>query len=500
LLLVAVLSIILCLPFLSSIFSLGDEGKLLHAAQRMLGGSHLYIDFFEFLPPAGFVLTTEWLRLAGISIWAARSLTILIIVGIACFTYFACRQASKNAPLSAFLALGWVVMSQGAWTQLNHHYVTTLLSMVAAWAALSNIDDAPPRLRWSLIAGAAAGTGAVVTSSSGALAALAGIIAFINPRHSWVRFIAYCLATALVPAAVLVYLVWHDAVTPAFYDVIVFPTTRYASVGTVPFGAFADVQSFPFLFLFPGLALLFLLICARDWRTFIRDQLLWASVAFAVAGFLGCFPRPDIVHLAFGAPLALPLLALSMDRLTKGWRSGFRYAVAGVVIGLCAPTVLAFLSITQQALQGKTVALPRGNVALINQPGAAELMVRLVALPSTDGFFFYPYMPMLPFLSAREHVGKYDEFIPGFTLPSQYSEACVSVLQRASWVVIDRRRTDPVFLQRLYPAMRDFRPPETRVFEKALDDNFELVAQEGAFELRRRRNDIDDGACAKILG
>ena len=105
---------------------------------------------------------------------------------------------------------------------------------------------------------------------------------------------------------------------------------------------------------------------------------------------------------------------------------------------------------------------------------------------------------MLPFLTAREQVSKYDVFMPGYTLPSQYQDACISVMRHASWVVIDRRWTDPNVLKQAFPAMRDAEPQETKRFEQALDGGFELVAQEGAFELRRRREGISDTVCAGI--
>ena len=105
---------------------------------------------------------------------------------------------------------------------------------------------------------------------------------------------------------------------------------------------------------------------------------------------------------------------------------------------------------------------------------------------------------MLPFLTAREQVSKYDLFMPGYTLPSQYQDACISVMRHASWVVIDRRLTDPNVLKQWYPAMRDAEPQEKKRFEQALDGGFELVAQEGTFELRRRREGISDTVCAGI--
>jgi hypothetical protein len=41
-------------------------------------------------------------------------------------------------------------------------------------------------------------------------------------------------------------------------------------------------------------------------------------------------------------------------------------------------------------------------------------------------------------------------------------------------------------------------PPETRAFEQALDKGFELVAQEGTSELRRRRDGVNDMLCTGI--
>src|SRR5262249_23299446 len=160
-----------------------DEGVWLHAAQRMLGGATLYLDFFEFVPPGGFVLVAAWLKIAGLSLWSARLLALLSIVGIACFTHLACQRASKNALLSGFLVISWAVMSQGTWTQVSHHYFATFFSMIAAWAALRNIEEERSKLQWSLIAGTAAGAAAMVIQTRGGLAMLAAATAFFYPRR-----------------------------------------------------------------------------------------------------------------------------------------------------------------------------------------------------------------------------------------------------------------------------------------------------------------------------
>ena len=72
----------------------------------MLRGQRLYVDFFEFHPPGGFVIVAAWFSITGISMWSARLLAILTVTGIACFTYLACRQASRHSPSSALVVMG----------------------------------------------------------------------------------------------------------------------------------------------------------------------------------------------------------------------------------------------------------------------------------------------------------------------------------------------------------------------------------------------------------
>jgi hypothetical protein len=217
--------------------------------------------------------------------------------------------------------------------------------------------------------------------------------------------------------------------------------------------------------------------------------------AFGLAGFVGCYPRPDVAHIAFAAPLACPLLASCVSRLILRWHLAFRSIFAVVVIGLEIPSLLSFLSISQDAIRGEAVPTPRGDAKFVAQPGVREMLARIEAMPSHDAFFFYPYVPMLPFLARREHVAKYDLFIPGYTLPSQYHDTCLSVMRRADWLVIDRTWIGAKAWKLVFPAMQNPEPQETLDFERALDDGFEFVALDGTFELRRRRKDVSDAIC-----
>ena len=400
---------LLCLPFMHAVFGLGDEGVLLHGAERLLQGQRLYVDFFEFLPPGGFLIVAAWFGITGISMWSARLLAILTITGIACFTYLACRQASRHAPSSALVAIGWAVMSQG----FGRRSATTGSPRCFPWwlpGLPSSSVGKPQRRQWQpLVAGLAAGAAAMVTPTRGALAMLAAAAGFVGSHRQRTGLIVFALGSALIPICLLAYVIGQGALAAAFDDVIVFTATRYASIQSVPFGYFANDQNWPLKYLFPLVALLTIVICVRDWRTSLHDRLFRSCVAFGLAGFIGCFPRPDIAHIAFATPLACPLLTYCTSRIIASWSRRYRYALAALVISVCIPSAAVFSYFAYTALQGELVATPRGRVTFLDN-GTRELVARIAAAPSSDRYFFYPRMAMLPFLTAREHASRYDLF------------------------------------------------------------------------------------------
>lgn len=504
-LMVAVVAASLCLPFLHSVYWLGDEGVLLGGGERLLHGEHLYRDFFEFLPPAGFVLTAAWLKAVGVSLMSARILAGLTIAVTAAFAYLGCRQVCGSRLYPALVVLAWLVATQGYWTEISHHWFATLFAVIAAWAALRAADGQDQRLALPVIAGLAAGAAAMVVPTRGALAMLAGLVAFALPFASR-RQLAYVLAGLAVPVGLLLYIVVTGALGAAFYDIIVFPARQYRSLNAAPYGYFVSLQSYPLLLLFPAAALLAL----PAWRVPARDSAgdsagdsadrarLRTAAAFAVAGFVGCFPRPDAAHLGFAAPLALPLLVYALSRLTSGSLQRYRVAAASLAVVLCLPSVITFWVAAQRAVQAEPTPTARGAVAFLdNVAPVAQVMAQIAARPADERFFFYPLMPLLPFLSGREQVSPYDVFTPGYTLPGQYRETCTAVMARASWVVLDRDWMDPDFLRRIFPALDDPQRPEAERFETALRQSFGLVMRAGAFELRRRE-EPDVARCVAI--
>jgi hypothetical protein len=500
--LVLVVSVLLTVPFIITV-RWWDEGIFLLGAERLLQGDRLYADFFEFYPPGSFLITAGWLAMVGTSFWSVRCLAILVIVGISCLIYLTCRSVLRNAAAPALFALAWLVLSmylEGWLVQISHHWFTTLFAMIAARAAIARTEGEQPLLRGPLVAGLAAGAAAMVTPHQGVATAFAAATAYLNVRRYRAETVIFVLGCAIVPIGLLGYLLAHGTLIDAYQDVIVFPAKHYRAINRVRYASPEGVRAYIVLAgLFPLAALLTIATLVATWRTCYRDRKFYVCIAFGLAGWVGVAPRPDIWRFIWSAPLVCPLIAYCARSLMRTWRPLYRYMPVVAVVLLCIPAAHALEQALRRALRAQVVETPRGEVTYWSHASTAdqrEIVSWLTAAPAQDKFFFYPYLQMLPFLVRRTQVSRYDLFLPQYTTPAQYQEACLDVMRQASWVVVDRRWENPALRKAV--GLHDPPPPEFGRFEKVLDEGFEPVERFGVIEIRKRRKQASEAACAGI--
>ena len=336
----------------------------------------------------------------------------------------------------------------------------------------------------------------MITPTRGALAVMAGLLALTDGRRfNATALTHYVVAVAVFPALLIVYVASQGSLSAAFDNVIVFPALHYANIQSVPYGFGADAQNMPLNFIFPVAAFLAMVHFARDWRAAIRDRTLHVCAAFALAAFVGLLVRPDAVHIAFAAPLVLPLILYSGWRFLSVFRP-IRFAtIAAVVFAMTLSTVILLIK-AYLVIQTPVIETPRGGVRVFGED--AKLIIRRVAdLPVDSTVFYYPYDPLLAFLTARGYPSRLDIFVPNYTTPNQFEEECRAVIRSADWVVVDQLVINN--WQRFFPAMRDPVPPERVLFEFAIERSFSLVANEGAFDLRKATM-RDESICSDISG
>ena len=500
---VALITVAVCAIFFRYLQWLGDEGVFLHAGVRILGGEALYRDFFEFLPPGSFLIVTSWMKLFGVGFVSVRVLAVCVIAAIAALLYAAVRLSSGNRPLAALLAIAWAVFSQGQWTVISHHWFTTAASMASAVGLLLARDGAPRRGA-AFAAGLFAGTAAMLTQTRGALLCFAVLAVLLTLPRARARLVSAIAGMALFPAAMILYLAATGALAAGFGDVIRFPTRRYLAIQVVPFGRgatwtdAASIALFPITFVLAGAAV------ALKPLAMWREPRFRASLALAIVGLLGAYPRPDIDHINFTVPLACPLFALVATDLLGRLGRRARPVVGALLIGLCLADVGYALTERTALVAGplRAVATARGLIVRSESlwtDDFAALVAQVDRVPPGDTFFFYPYSPMLPYLTGRRHVAPHDVMTPGYTTAEQFRETCMRVVSAARWLVIERMWTDARVLRNVFPAMRDPEPAERRGFEAVLGLAFGKVVHASTFfELRQRAGDASGALCDKI--
>lgn len=478
-LLVAIVTALLCIPFTRSIWLLADEGIWLHAAQRIIDGQILYRDFFEFHPPLGFLTVAAWMAVFGPSLLAVRLLMVLVIAMTAWLGYRCCHMMSNRPGLSALLTLSWSVSVPGPWMQVNHHWFTSLFSMLTLWAIL-RADGKPARLT---IAGLAACTATLVTTHRGGMIAVMGLLAIL-PGSSLKALVAYIGSGLALLTLALAYLWSHGTLMDAFDQVVLYAIGHYSGIQGLPYGAFVDGATIFVVAAFPLAACLLALLIWRKGPGFLRERHGSTVVLFALAGFAGCFPRPDAVHIAFCAVLVLPLLAATLARLLQNGDGGPVLRVIGLMAVILPLPSIAIAA--AQSVNAPSVQTHAGTYRVVPTIGVIAVLGRLSTLPPDDRVFFYPADPMLPFLTGRHHPAPLDMLVPQYSTPAQYQKACIQLMRDAQWIVSHVEITTPEFYRTVFPAMTNPSPHEKVAFEAALKAGFVPHGRYGNFEISRR--------------
>lgn len=495
----AAFALIVCGPVSRYLGSLGDEGILLHGAIRLLRGEVIYRDFFEVVPPGGFLIVAAWMTIFGVDFGSTRVLAVGMIAIIAALSYAAATLASGHRLLAVMLATAWAIRAP---FENNHHWFTTAASMAAAVCVFLALEDSPARRGAAFAAGLFAGIAVTVTQTRGALLCVAVLAVLLTLRGARSRLVSAVAGMTVWPTAMIIYLALTGALVKAADSLIWFTSHRYVGVQHLRFGSFATwtdavtVAVFPVAFLLTGAA-----FALKPHGAIWRDPRGRTALALAIVGLLGAFPRPDIAHLNFTVPLACPLVALVATYVIGRLRRPARITVSALVIGLC---ILAVAYATKRRMDViteplETISTPLGATVRRAAPWTTDfalLMAHLDRVPAGDPLFFYPYLPMLPYLTGRQHVAAVDVMVPGYTTPEQFRETCGRVVRDARWLVVDRTWSDPRKLHSLFPAMADHNPPEKRAFEAAVAQAFDkVVHRSSTFEVRQRGTAVADTLC-----
>src|SRR5258705_23389 len=83
------------------------------------------------------------------------------------------------------------------------------------------------------------------------------------------------------------------------------------------------------------------------------------------------------------------------------------------LLAMTQPTIILLIN-AYLVIQTPVIETPRGGVRILRED--TKLIIRRVAgLAVGTTVFYYPYAPLLPFLTARGYPSKLDKFVPNHT-------------------------------------------------------------------------------------
>jgi len=455
---VAVFLVLLLIDRNRLLFGTNDEGIYLDAANRMLHGERLYADFFGYMSPGVYWVQEGFLRVFGVTMTAGR-LPVLLYFSIECAMVYwlTARLASAGAAWFTVFVFFAIQAADLNFLTAQHRWDSGAISLASICLAVQGHFSAS---RWPwLIAGALAVTAALFTPSM-LLVAGATLTWLLIARELRPRVMPFLAGGAIAGFALLGITALSGILIP-FLEQMRWLSRNYSTVNVMAYGAtiggYGNLLAGPLsLDLVMRVLIVFCLALPAilpvtnllGWTISLQKigeparraiiYLLLCSFALVVS----TYPRPDLMHLAWVAPVAYALGAVLFAVAMPKWSQA-----AAIVITMFGSTLLLLHLAT--TLSATPLATPAGEVRISND-SVESVKAMLALVKPGDSAFVHPYKPLLYFLTQTKNPTRYSYLAPGL-MTDQDEQSALSDLRRAppQWVFF-LRLTPEEFL-RVFP-------------------------------------------------
>ncbi len=461
-----------------------DEGIFVDGSRRILAGQSPYRDFFIVMGPGTFWLQALALRLFGMTMAASRAVMILDLSILATCVYWliARRLSVAYAAWTAALMVILETASPGI-TIPSHRWDSAALTAVAITICASQ-----PR-RWAVFM---AGCCAAFAAWSTPPVALVGMVILIwlwleDREKLWPYLaggavVSLCCATALGIQGAL-----HPMLAQLLWN-----SSHYAGANYLPYGTLfgqgyaqffqgATIYELPiralvvFGIIVPILLPPLAILCFPWWRRTPFLRLLFLGGAALAAS---TYPRMDLPHLTYAAPLFYALIAILAASIPWPKPRNAMFAAATLLGAVFAWSALAQHS-SEIALETNVGAIRAAK----SDAAFVEDLER--AIPRGSSLFVFPYLPIASFLTLSQSPTRYSYLQPGMMSDQDEAAALAELRQcppaRVLYFNLDERE-----LLGIWPASDPARL-RFRSLEKYLASNYHQV---GSIETPKRTFEI----------
>ncbi len=466
-------------------FFVFDEGILLESAQRMMQGQKLYVDFFGYMSPGSYWLQEAALRMFGVSLRSAR-LVMCLDFALQCslVLWLTSRIASSAAAWAALVFFFAFQITQPSLLIPYHWWDSVTLSLASIAICLQGFWTR--RRAWWIAGGALASAAVFSTPSIGLIAAVTA--SWLLLRRELRRFFWwYALSGVLVAALALGYM-YATGILGGFFKQMAWLRTNYSEVNRAPYGAIiggypavlrgvsgsALIFRLGFLFCLALPALLPIIAVAgypaaaaarRGRGSPLPKDVPAGYLLLCLAAYIAsAYPRLNVTHLAFVAPLGYVLVAALVY-----WnlRPGFRLAVLTLMLPWAA--VLFAQAVAQHAVDQR-IESPVGAM-YAGKPEAGELRRLFLLVRPRDSLFIHPYLPLLYFVTQAQNPTRYSYLQPGMMTQTEERQALNDLERKPPKWILYLRMSRKRYLE-IFPNAASHRFP---TLEGWIERNYTLV-------------------------
>jgi hypothetical protein len=335
-----------------------DESYFLYESVRIRNGEVMYRDIFQFVTPLASYLMALLFWLFGTSIGTAHLATAALHGLTVALLFCICRRLEIRREIAVATSLAYLAVCQPTWPYASPHWFST---QAVLWIVLALITA-----RWhghprgSVPVGIAAGVLAGIQQQKGVVMA-AGVVAIFVADHLVrtrlsnrapalpQRLLYFVAGLAAVVLPLLVVCVAVAGIEPVYEALVRFPLVSYPNTLRVGWGRlnflakpYAELTFPIFLRWLP----LVLIPMVGRWCWYAvtatgqhQQRMLSVLIVTAAASAVSILYYPDLIHIAFIAPVFLLCIAQTaqwaLERVARTW--------AAPVAGLLAVATLLVL-------------------------------------------------------------------------------------------------------------------------------------------------------------
>jgi len=467
-----------------------EEGMIVHFAQRMAHGEHLYRDLVFFSGPLPFELLSLLFRIFGEEIVVGRWAIVVLMAGATAAT-FGLAQQSRSGSLAHGVTAVFAVSPILLFPLASIFFYSALalaLAMPAAFAALRGLEDR----RWAVGAGALAACVALTKQSVGLVLGPGLVLAVAClARPGQRRARALDVASGGLGVTILTLAVYglRGDLGALWHSMVVLPLSLGAEFGSPypglwPIGTLGEGIRLPFyaphlanllapellrgstsfviltqtLYALPFLALLVLVL--RRSLAGVVPAATWMGAVVLLAFLVQLFPRSDWGHLAYVLPPAVFVLGTafgSADRDATRGRPRHRSALlrATPAFVLCTAILLGSggLALALHRAAGPATLGPRVPQRVLNPATRRPDLGRAIAylrarVDPGEPIFVARAEPLVYFATDTRNPTPYAGIIPG--LGEEQDRIIIEALDAHSvrFVAMSERDSEQFFYYR----------------------------------------------------